>query len=107
MNVTREQSLPTSSKRPFRTQPGGNFRKFPRGLCQFPLSFLGESRRGPASSVKLLLLSARPEVERGEEEWAVLPQCAQTKHTQALPLGEGGRGRMCSLHARSWRQPAL
>ena len=50
----REHSRPHLSERPFRTQPGGNLRKFPRGLGQFPLSFPPESRWGPAPSMKLL-----------------------------------------------------
>ena len=93
MNVTRERSLPTSSKRPFRTQPGGNPRKFPRGLCQFPLSFLAESRRGPASSVKLLQLSVRPEVERGKKNGRRSLN-ARRRRPRGRPLGEsGGEGK--------------
>ena len=50
----RERSRSHLSERPYRTQPGGSLRKFPRGLGQFPLSFLAESRWGPALPVKLL-----------------------------------------------------
>jgi hypothetical protein len=49
----RERSRPHLSARPFRIQPGGSRRKFPRGLGQFPLSFLAESRWDPAPSVTL------------------------------------------------------
>jgi hypothetical protein len=50
----KEQSRPHLPERPFRTQPGGNLRKFPRGLGQFPLSSPAESRWGPAPPMKLL-----------------------------------------------------
>ena len=50
----RERSRPHLPERPYRTQPGGSLQKFPRGLGQFPLSFLAESRWGPAPPVKLL-----------------------------------------------------
>ena len=43
-----------------RTQPGGNLRKFPRGLGQFPLSFPPESRMGPRSFNEVAPLSGRP-----------------------------------------------
>jgi hypothetical protein len=38
------------SERPFRPLPGGILRKFPRGLGQFPLSFLAKPRWVPRSS---------------------------------------------------------
>src|SRR5439155_24944240 len=43
-------SLPHLSERPFWTLPGGNLRKFLRGLSQFPLSFLTKSQWVPRSS---------------------------------------------------------
>ena len=50
MEPGSEESRLRLSERPFRTQPGGNLRKFPRGLGQFPLSFQAESRWVPAPS---------------------------------------------------------
>ena len=43
-------TLPRLPERPFRTLSGGNLRKFPRRLGQFPLSFPAESRWVPRSS---------------------------------------------------------
>ncbi len=51
------QRLP---ERPFRTLPGGSLRKFPRGLSQFPLSFLAKSRRAPHSSGELRFRTMPP-----------------------------------------------
>ncbi|MDE3242055.1 MAG: hypothetical protein KGO52_04955 [Nitrospirota bacterium] len=42
-------SLPRLSERPFWPLPGGNLRKFPRGLGQFPLSFLAKAQWVPRS----------------------------------------------------------
>jgi len=46
-------TLPCFPERPFRTLPGGSLRKFLRGLSQFPLSILAESRWVPRSSSKV------------------------------------------------------
>ena len=47
-----QASAPCLSERPVRTVQGGNLRKFPRGVGQFPFSFPTHSRGVPISTVK-------------------------------------------------------
>jgi len=92
--VCQGSMLPHLPQRPFRTLPGGTLRKFPRGLGQFPFSFLAESRWVPRFSGEVAP-ACRPSAETwrvrserplgwswpqlAERSWGVVPRRSQLR----------------------------